>query len=274
MGITIIFGVPRVGKTCLMTFFLSQYMFDRQRNRSMQLELMQKQQSGFKSIKTIPQHCVSSNYNIIGKKFRYSPRVNRVINPYRLGFANKFVKTHFNLPYEVIGITEAQIYLDSHMVSLYPRWQSSWYEQHGHDYLDIFLDTQRPMLINANVRELASFIEVIKLTINTDKHGKFKSMTWKVRRIENSKLYDRYVATGGKDKECYVEEEITADYNVFECYDSRSCKPKFYEGHFDEDIDYQKMQLTEESLDGYLEYLKTHDEELPKEFYVKRGKSA
>ena len=54
---------------------------------------------------------VSSNYDICFKKYGYSPWFNRRINPYRLGFANPFVKTHFNYPYEVIGITEAQKYL-------------------------------------------------------------------------------------------------------------------------------------------------------------------
>ena len=71
--------------------------------------------NSFTNIKTIPQHCVSANYTITGKKFRYSARISRFINPYKLGFDNDFVDTHFNLPYECIGITEAQKYLNSRM---------------------------------------------------------------------------------------------------------------------------------------------------------------
>ena len=98
-----------------MTHLLNEIMFDRERNRMMVREIMQKKQNGFSELVTIPQHCVSANYDITGRKFRYSPRYNRRINPYRLGFANNFVETHFNFPYEAIGITEAQKYLNSRM---------------------------------------------------------------------------------------------------------------------------------------------------------------
>jgi len=273
--IFIVFAPPRTGKTVFLTHNANGIMYNRVRNRSMQNELMQKQVNGFKNIKTIPIHCVSSNYDIIGKKFRYSPRFSRRINPYRLGFDNPFVKTHFNLPYEAIFITEAQKYLNSRMSMHFPEWQSRWYEQHGHNNLDIWLDTQRPMLIDVNIRELAQFIEIVKLTIHYDKNGRIKGMTWKIRRIENSSLFDRYMASGKKDKECYTEEEVTADYNVFECYNSQSCKPKFYAGHLNEDIDYKQAEITEETLDGYIKYLKENDDELPDNYYQsKKGKSA
>ena len=105
--INVIFAPPRTGKTCLMTHLLNTAMYDRQRNRAMACEIMQKRLNGFNSL-TIPQHCVSANYDIFGRKFRYSRRYSRRINPYRLGFVNPYVDVHFNLPYEVIGITEAQ----------------------------------------------------------------------------------------------------------------------------------------------------------------------
>ncbi len=268
--ITIIFAPPRTGKTCFMTHCLVQTMFDRQRNLAMQNEILQKQQNGFKNIKTIPIHCVSANYDITGKQFRYSPRFSRRINPYRLGFSNNFVKTHFNLPYECIGITEAQKYLNSRLSMYFPDWQSRWYEQHGHDDIDIFLDTQRPMLIDVNIRELAQFFEIIKLTIHKDERGKIIGLTWKIRKIENSSLFERYMASGKKDIDCYTEEEVTANYNVFDCYDSKSCKPKFYQGHLEEDFDYQQAEPTEETIEGYIKYLKENDDELPDNFHQKR----
>lgn len=271
--ITIIFAPPRTGKTCFMTHLLNMQAFNRERNKKMQIELMQKQVSGFNNIKTIPTHCVSANYNIKFKKFGYSSRFNRFINPYRLGFQNDYVKTHFNLPYECIGITEAQKYLNSRMSMYFPEWQSRWYEQHGHNNLDIYLDTQRPMLIDVNIRELAQFIEIIDLKFTYDKFGKVNSLTWTIRRIENSSLFDRYMSSGKKDKECYTEETVTANYNVFDCYDSQNCKPKFYVGHFDEDIDYLQSKETEETLDGYIKYLHENDDELPENFYMRRKAS-
>ena len=152
--ITIIFAPPRTGKTVLMTHLANEFAFNRERNRQMRREIRLKQATGFDLIKTVPVHCVSSNYDMTFHKYRYSVRHNRRINPYRLGFANPFVDTHFNLPYEVICITEAQKYLNSRMSMYFPDWQSRWYEQHGHNNLDIYLDTQRPMLIDVNIREL------------------------------------------------------------------------------------------------------------------------
>ena len=119
--ITIIFAPPRTGKTCFMTHCLREIAFNRERNRKMIREISNKNRNGFNL--TMPIHCVSSNYSISFRKFRYSPRLSRVINPFRLGFDNKFVKTHFNYPYEAIGITEAQKYLNSRMSLYFPEWQ-------------------------------------------------------------------------------------------------------------------------------------------------------
>lgn len=252
-----------------MTHTLNSYAFDQERNKQMRQEIERKNQNGFNL--TIPKHCVSSNYDIKFRKYGYSPRFNRRINPYKLGFKNDFVKTHFNFPFEVIGITEAQKYLNSRMSMYFPEWQSRWYEQHGHNSLDIYLDTQRPMLIDVNIRELASFIEIVKLKIYYDDYGKVKKLKWTIRRIENSSLFDKYMASGKKDKSCYTQETVIANYNVFKLYSSQSCKPKFYDGHFDEDFDINESEELDESLEGYIKYLKDNDDELPNGYYQSKN---
>lgn len=253
-----------------MTHIARTFAFDYGRNRAMFRELTAKINSGFDNIQTMPQNCVSANYDMVFKKYRYSARYNRRINPYRLGFDNPFVKTHFNFPYEVICITEAQKYLNSRMSSYFPDWQSRFYEQHGHNSLDIFLDTQRPMLIDVNIRELAKFVEIVRLEIENDIFGSPCKLNWVVRHIENSSLFDKYMSSGKQDSTCYDEEKIIADYNVFDCYDSQSCKPKFYMGHFDDDIDYKQAEPTDETKEAYIKYLLENDDELPENFYVKR----
>ena len=269
--ITIIFAPPRTGKTVLMTHLAREQAFNTTRNSLMRREIQNKRASGFTQLQTIPTHCVSANYDMTFHKFRYSVRYNRRINPYRLGFANQYVETHFNLPFEVICITEAQKYLNSRLSMYFPDWQSRWYEQHGHNNLDIYLDTQRPMLIDVNIRELSQFIEVIKLDVQYDNYGQPCKLRWLVRRIDNSSLYDKYMSSGKQDYTCYTEDVIIADYNVFACYDSQSCKPKFYEGHFDEDFDYDPASPVPPTLEGYIEYLQQYDDELPDNFYQKRG---
>lgn len=271
--ITIIFAPPRTGKTCYMTHVAHELAFDRERNRAMVREITKKQGSGFEAIQTVPVNCVSANYDMLFRKFGYSPRFSRRINPYRLGFANKFVTTHFSLPYEAVCITEAQKYLNSRMSMYFPDWQSRWYEQHGHNDLDIFLDTQRPMLIDVNIRELAQFVEIVRLQIRHDAYGKVNKLQWDIRHIENSSLFDRYMASGKKDDSCYSEETVEAYYNVFDCYDSQNCKPKFYQGHLNEDFDYKQAEPISETLEGYVKYLRDNDDELPKNYYQTRRKA-
>ena len=271
MSIVIIFAPPGTGKTVLLTHLAVQTMFDRARNKAMQLEIRKKQANGFDEIQTVPVHCVASNYDIVGHKFGCSPRYNRRINPFKLGVDNPYVKTHYNLPYEAIFITEAQKYLNSRMSRLFPRWQSEWYEEHRHNDLDIYLDTQRPMLIDVNIRELASFIEVVSLKKHTDAFGKIDKLVWTVRYIDNSQLFDKYMSSGKTDKSCYREDKITANYNVFNCYSSQSCKPKFYKGHFSEDYDLQYFEPTEETAEAYLQWLKDNDDELPDGYYIKNS---
>ena len=269
--ITIIFGEPRKGKTCLLTHIANLMAFDYSRTRLMRNEIQRKIESGFTALKTVPAHCVSANYDITLKKFGCSPRFSRRINPYKLGFSNPFVDVHFNLPYEAILITEAQKYLNSRMSMYFPDWQSRWYEQHGHNNLDIYLDTQRPMLIDVNIRELSQFIEIVRLDVDYDCYGQPKALRWLVRRIDNSAMYDKYITSGKQDRSCYTEDYIIAEYNVFACYDSQSCKPKFYEGHFYEDFDYSVAIPTPNTLDGYIQYLQQYDDELPENFYQRRN---
>lgn len=272
--ITIVFAPPRTGKTCFMTHVARETAFDYERNKLMRREIMQKQIGGFESIQTIPPHCVSANYDMVFHKYRYSPRWSRRINPYRLGFANPHVETHYNFPFETIFITEAQKYLNSRMSMYFPDWQSRWYEQHGHNDLDIWLDTQRPMLIDVNIRELSRFIEIVSLELSYDGYGRVNGLCWHIREIENSSLFDKYMSSGKKDKSCYTEKTVTADYNVFASYDSQCCKPKFYDGHFYEDYDYKQSEPTEPTLEGYMRYLMENDDELPEGYYQKRGKAA
>lgn len=269
--ICIIFAPPRTGKTCFLTHILISYMFDNERNWKMKKELNQKQANGFEYIKTIPQHCVFSNYPIVGKKYKYSNRLSHFINPFKIGFHNDLVETYFTPPYSVFGITEAQEVFNSRKSMYFPDWQSRFFEQGGHNYCDFFLDAQRADLIDLNIRELSHFVEIVKLDKKYDKNDKIISLTWTIRHIENNSLYERYISSVKKDNSCYKQMTVTADYNVFECYDSCYCKPKFYEGHFYEDFNYLSTELTENTFDGYIKFLKENDYKMPQEYYQKRS---
>ena len=256
--INIIFAPPRTGKTSYMTYCLNKAAYDSERLRSLRREIAFKNANGFRL--TAPECCVSANYDLIFRKFGYSRRVGRRINPYRLGFNNKSVDVHFNFPFEVIGITEAQKYLNSRMSLFFPDWQSRWYEQHGHNGLDIFLDTQRPGLIDLNIRELSMFTEVLSTNTRLNEFGRVKEVRWVIREIPSHAMYERYISSGKRDKDCYVEREVVSDIDVFSIYDSQSCKPKFYDGHLDQDFDVQLSEPIGATVEDYMAYIKQFDD--------------
>lgn len=265
--IRIIFAPPRTGKTAYLTHTLNNFAFDRERNLKMEKAVLGMQEAGFNV--SIPKHCVASNYEIEFRKFMYSRRNNYKINPFRLGYKNKFVKTHFLFPFQVIGITEAQKYLDSHMALYFPDWQSRFYEQHGHYDLEILLDTQRPELINANVRDLACFTEIVDLNKYYDKNNKIKKLEWLVKDIPNSSVYEDY-KNSGKTLKLPERVEVEDNINVFDLYDSQNCKPKNFDGHFEEDFSLEFGKPPEENIEAYIKYLENLDDEMPEGFYQKR----
>lgn len=229
--VLIIFAKPRAGKTVLMTHLANMAMYDFNRIERMQLEVEKLNREGFNL--EIPPHCVSANYDITGFQYGFSMQKNRKINPYKLGYkeGNAFDKDlHLNIPHEVIAITEAQRYLNSRRSANFPDWQSRWYESLGHNGITVMLDTQRPTLIDKNVRELSIFIEIRELLINKDKYGSIQGLRWKIREIPSNEALEVYLASGRNNKECYEEGIITANYNVFECYDTHSCRERFYKG--------------------------------------------
>ncbi len=235
--ITIIFAPPRAGKTALMVKMLNDAAFNKDRNRAMQQVITDKNDNEGYHL-TVPVHCVSANFEVMFKKQGYRPRQARVIDPDRLGFSNNDnVKPHFILPYETFGIQEAQSYYNSRNFSKFPSWKSNLFEQHGHNHLNFILDTQRPGLIDVNIRDLANFIEIRSLTVKHDKNGYFDRIEWVVREFENSGLVDEYMKSGKRDKHLYTEHRIVSEQNVFIQYNSWSLESKFYIGHEKEDFD-------------------------------------
>ncbi len=240
--ITIIFGPPRIGKTALMVKILNDIAFDKERNRLMQSVIRDKNDNwGYRL--TVPTHCVATNFEATFKKPGFKARQSRVIDPNRLGFHNDTVKTHYMLPYETYGIMEAQGYYNSRNFASFPEWKSNLFEQHGHNHLDFYLDTQRPGLIDVNIRDLANFIEVRGLNVQFKQDkvlGKlFRQMTWTVRRLDNSGVVDEYMKSGKRDKSLYTEERIISLQNVFNMYNSYSLEKKYEIGHENEDFDLQ-----------------------------------
>lgn len=262
MSITIIFAEPRKGKTLYMSYQMNERAFEIDRYREMKKEIRLLNANGFNL--TVPDYSIASNYTLICKKFRYSPRRALTINPFRLGFHNNDVRTHFLPPYTTVAISEAQKFFNSRKFAMYPDWQSRYYEAHGHNLLDFYMDTQRPDLIDVNIRDLATFVHIIESEITP------KGVKWLIREIDSSKKYDVYSASGFRDKDCYTEKTVTADRTVLDVYDTRECRALFYEGHEDEDFYNKYWEDKKISKDYFTKYAKRYGKQIPDKFY-KRG---
>lgn len=236
--ITIIFGAIGAGKTALLTYILWKYAFDKERNRQMRLAI--KAQNVAKDLSlSIPPHCVAANYSCTFRKFGYSPRHNRVIDPSRLGIYDESsgVKPHFNFPYEVIGIDEAQRWFCGKGKEYLKPWQSRFFELHRHTHLDILLACQRAILIDKNIRDLSQGIEVKKIKLKTDRYGNISKVIWTVNVINEGEI-DYYLSASKKDQKKYYKKELfKANFNIFDMYNSFSCESEFYRGHEGEDLD-------------------------------------
>lgn len=234
--ITIIFGPPRAGKTALMVKLLNDVAFDFERNRLMQKVIECKNiENGWKL--KAPIHCTSANFEIVFKKEGYNPRNARVIDPNRLGFYTGNNNPHFILPYETFGIMEAQGYYNSRNFANFPEWKSNLFEQHGHNHLNFIMDTQRPGLIDVNIRELSDFIEIRSFEEKTDKYGFFSRLEWVVRTFDNAGLVDEYMKGGKRDASLYTEKKIISERDIRLQYNSWALEPKFYVGHENKQFD-------------------------------------
>lgn len=171
--ITIIHGIPKVGKTGLMTYLalLLCFSYDKQ-----------------ETVKNERHKLIKEGYKVANDGFLYSD--------YKIRFDNGLdvikskdidVKKDLRLrsgavvPGAVICIEEGQEYFDARRFKNLDRDQSAFFEMHGHIKADIFIDVQRFDLIDLNIRAISRSIEILSSRIEYDQFGFFRSMTWRIR---------------------------------------------------------------------------------------------
>ncbi|MDE7454738.1 MAG: hypothetical protein K2M64_02795 [Clostridia bacterium] len=227
--ITVVFGKPRVGKTAFlvanMAPFLNRSVYDRDLYQRCCDELRSINFSGNFDF-ALPKHSpVYSDFKTcfqVGYK-RYEGSY--YIDGFHLGHENKYVEIYPVLPCSKIFLTEAQRYYDSSHQKL-ARWVSGWYEEHGHFDLDIWMDTQRPILIHKNIRELVNrFIYIEKMINYTDKMGNIIGHEWIYKEFDDWKYAEEYI-NNGNTAHCETK-TFTYVGNVFENYESRCYREQF-----------------------------------------------
>lgn len=147
------------------------------------------------------------------------------MNGYYLGLPNDTQPVMTVLPGSVVFLSEGQRYYYSRKANSFPDFVSRFYEMHRHYGLEIYIDVQRPILIDANIRELCEhFIEIVELEHERNFIGLITSSTWKCREWNSWKDVERYQSTG---EENYEETEYVNRGNIFRCYDSFTYSHKF-----------------------------------------------
>lgn len=220
--ITIIFGAPGSGKSSLNTFFLKQTY--RTAGRRM-LEQARRYIAAENARRATPltapeQPPIFANYRVrfkTGYEKWFEPYF---VNGYYLGLPNDKMPTQFIPPYSAVFLGESQRYYNSRKSKTLPDWVSRFFEMHRHYHIDIYLDVQRPILIDANIRELCKkFIEIRAMEHGYDDAGRIVQTVFRTREFERWGAVEQYLNMGGTD---YTENEYANDGNIFRAFDSYS----------------------------------------------------
>jgi len=158
----------------------------------------------------------------VGYKKRLSPYW---VNGFYVGLPNENMPTQYIFPYGELHITEGQRYWDSRESSSLPDWVSRWFETHGHNDINIYIDVQRAKLIDVNIRALATkIIEVQRMVHVKDVYGRILKTVWYCREFMSTQDYETYVDGG---RVAYASTYYVHEGNIFENYNHQSCKGDF-----------------------------------------------
>lgn len=226
--ITIIFGAPGSGKSSLNTYFIKQtYRTEGQKRLTQARTLIEQENERREHPLTVPDKPpIFANYRVrfhTGYKKWFEPYF---VNGYYLGLANDKMPTQFLPPGSAVFLGEAQRYFNSRKSKTFPDWVSRFFEMHRHYRVDIWMDVQRPILIDANIRELCkNFIEVQKMDHFYDNAGRITRTEFHVREFDRWGAVEQYLNTGAKvytEPPPYINEG-----NIFRSFDSYSYFDEF-----------------------------------------------
>lgn len=146
-----------------------------------------------------------------------------IVNPYHLSTTNKGVPTQFFLPYAQIFIPEAQKYFSSKQHQNLDAGVYKFFETHGHNHYDIYLDSQVGGFVDARIRAIVEkVIEVQYQTHIYDSMGDIIHTTWHCREFDSIQAYDEYFRTHAPDT--YKEVTFEYDGNIRNNYNGFGCK--------------------------------------------------
>lgn len=224
--ITIITGKPGSGKTALLTALCcKEYKENGRKIFNDSQEFITQLNKSRKNKLTLPGHApIYTDYDIhipIGYNKIFEPYYG---NGFFIGMKNNSVPTLALPPFSKVFLQEVGKYFDSRKKTL-PEWVSRYFEKHRHWHVDFYLDLQRGMLVDKNIRDISGRIIVIQsLTHKYDKQNNIVQSTWECYEFSSATDYEKFLEDGSKT---YSETTYFHKGNIFRLYDSFNCSKEF-----------------------------------------------
>lgn len=138
-----------------------------------------------------------------------------------IGLGNKYKKLYAGA---VIILDEAQN--DFNAKDTLPRMVSEFFEKHRHADFEIWIASQRPILINKDIRDLSRhFIQIYKLEMTKAAFGIITHLKWHCREFDSRADVDEYVELSKHDKVdkvSYKETIYESGGSILNHYNSKS----------------------------------------------------
>lgn len=226
--ITVVCGLPGVGKSSLMVKFMRDIYFTegrallKQSQSQIMMENMRRQ-----TPLTLPTKVpIYSDYEVTFKVGYEKFFSTYFINGFYYGMKNNDVETIPVVPCSKVFLSEVQRYYDSRKSKSLPDWVSRNYEMHRHYGLDVYMDLQRIGLLDLNIRDLsARIIEVCKMEHEYNSQGFIAGTTWTCHEFDNWETFDSYL-NGKKVKVNTVKHVYRG--NIFKTYNSYAYQSEFF----------------------------------------------
>lgn len=225
--ITIICGLPGVGKTSLNTALACDTMiYDRQRYLDCCKCLMDLNFNGYHIALPQRQHAVACNYVVNAFNKDCTGKKAYLFDPYKFILPNQDIPYDVVYPYFAYHITEGQAIYDSRESKNFSAVCSRLFENHRHNNLDIYIDCQRFDLIDKNIREIAQFIYVLDVQQKTNIHNEVVKTIWHGYLFKcTSDLQNFLVSHKPKNAKNY---KLVFDGDIFNHFNSFENKKAFY----------------------------------------------
>ena len=219
-----VFGDPGAGKTAFLMQTITELYFERGQEIWDNSRQIIENENKTRKRKLTPPDKVPIYCNF---KFQIPNPDGTIYEPYpikgsEIGIGKEYKKLY---PGAVIIIDEAQNEFNSK--GDLKRAVSAFFEKHRHGDYEIWIASQRPILINKDIRDLSRhFIQIYKLDMTKAAFDIICSLKWHCREFDSRADVDEYVDLSKSEKADninYRETVYDMSGDVLDYFDSKSC---------------------------------------------------